>query len=195
MTRITEIITKKKLVKQNVVELLAKISGWMIASYLVAKIIDTLYWALVTAPSKGFDFSFFYSNNAFYGYWILFLEIVVCGIVPAAILLTKKGRSNPKLLMTALILGVLAPCINRWVMVLQPMAVPVLSFENWVLYYPSWQETATTILPVAYGFILILISYRYLPIFPQETELNPIAETEDEKIITAGDQEASPVAA
>jgi hypothetical protein len=27
---------------------------------------------------------------------------------------------------------------------------------------------ATTILPVAYGIILIMISYRYLPIFPQE---------------------------
>ena len=33
---------------------------------------------------------------------------------------------------------------------------------------PSWQEVATTILPVAYGVILIMISYRYLPIFPQE---------------------------
>jgi Ni/Fe-hydrogenase subunit HybB-like protein len=41
---------------------------------------------------------------------------------------------------------------------------------------PSWQEVATTILPVAYGIILIMISYRYLPIFPQEAELNPIEE-------------------
>jgi molybdopterin-containing oxidoreductase family membrane subunit len=35
---------------------------------------------------------------------------------------------------------------------------------------------ATTILPVAYGIMLIMISYRYLPIFPQEAELNPIQE-------------------
>ena len=82
-------------------------------------------------------------------------------------------------------------------MVLQPMAAPVLSFENWVLYYPSWQEVATTILPVAYGFILILISYRYLPIFPQEVELNyQLAKTEsEEKIVSAGNQEPSPAAA
>jgi hypothetical protein len=53
-------------------------------------------------------------------------------------------------------------------MVLQVMAVPVLPFDSWALYYPSWQEVATTILPVAYGAILISISYRYLPIFPQE---------------------------
>ena len=29
---------------------------------------------------------------------------------------------------------------------------------------------------MAYGVILISISYRYLPIFPQEAELNPIDE-------------------
>jgi menaquinone reductase, integral membrane subunit len=31
---------------------------------------------------------------------------------------------------------------------------------------------ATTILPVAYGIILIAVTYRYLPVFPQELELN-----------------------
>ena len=59
-------------------------------------------------------------------------------------------------------------------MVLQVLAVPVMPFISWHLYIPSWQEVATTILPVAYGIILIMISYRYLPIFPQEAELNPI---------------------
>jgi molybdopterin-containing oxidoreductase family membrane subunit len=54
------------------------------------------------------------------------------------------------------------------------MAVPVLTFENWFMYFPSWQEIATTILPVAYGIIFIAVSYRYLPVFPNEAELNPI---------------------
>jgi menaquinone reductase, integral membrane subunit len=44
---------------------------------------------------------------------------------------------------------------NRWVMVLQVVAVPVMPFDTWALYIPSWQEVATTILPVAYGIILI----------------------------------------
>ena len=76
------------------------------------------------------------------------------------------------LLWVAVILAVLGVCINRWVMVLQVMAVPILSFDNWAMYYPSWQEVATTILPVAYGIILVMLSYRYLSIFPQEQELN-----------------------
>ena len=174
ITLITEKITKKKLVKGNVIQLLAKISGWMLASYMIVKIIDTVYWASVTAPSKGFNFMTFYSDNPFYGVWILILEIVICGIIPVAILITRKWRSDPVLLTTAVILAVLGVCVNRWVMILQMLAIPVLSFENWNMYFPSWQEVATTILPIAYGIILIMLSYRYLPVFPQEKELNPI---------------------
>jgi molybdopterin-containing oxidoreductase family membrane subunit len=44
---------------------------------------------------------------------------------------------------------------------------------------------ATTILPVAYGIILIMISYRYLPIFPQEAELNPIEDDTPAAVDTA----------
>lgn len=189
ITKITEKIARKKLVKDNVIWLLAKISGWMIGTYIIAKIIDTWYWATVTAPSKGFTLMDFYSNNAFYGIWILILEIAVCGIVPAAILISKKGRESQAGLWTAVILGVIGVCVNRWVMVLQVLAVPVMTFDQWALYYPSWQEVATTVLPVAYGVILIMISYRYLPIFPQEAELNPI-----ETVVT-DDQTSEPAEA
>ncbi len=167
-----EKITKKKLVKDNVVHLLAKISGWMITTYIIAKIADTVYWATVTAPSMGLTLMDFYSNNAFYGIWILILEIVGCGIVPAVLLTRKKYRENNRLLLTAIILGTIGVCLNRWVMILQVMAVPVMSFDTWALYIPSWQEVATTVLPVAYGVILISLAYRYLPMFPQEQELS-----------------------
>lgn len=174
LLKITERITRKKLVKDDVVDLLAKIAGWMLTTYIIAKIIDTWYWATVTAPSLGFELTDFYSKNPFYGMWILILEIVVCGIIPSIILISKKGRSNPVIFMTAIVLAVLGACVNRWAMVLQVMAAPVLSFEGWPMYYPSWQEVATTLLPVAYGIILVAISYRYLPVFPQEVELNPV---------------------
>ncbi len=172
LTKLMEKITTKKLVKDNVIELLAKISGWMIFTYIIAKIIDTGWWAFRTAPEMGFQWTDFY-NNAFYGIWILIAEIVVGGIFPALILITPKGRSSSTGLWIAVILAIIGVSLNRWVMVLQVMAVPVLSFDQWVLYFPSWQEIATTILPVAYGVILTALSYRYLPIFPQEKELNP----------------------
>jgi len=131
----------------------------------------------------------FYSDNPLYGIWWLFLEIVICGIIPAAILITDKGRKTPVALVSALVLAVLGLCVNRWVMVLQVMAAPVLTFEAWAMYYPSWQEVATTLLPVAYGIIFIALSYRYLPVFPQEQELNPIEPVESETETPAGENE------
>ncbi len=89
-------------------------------------------------------------------------------------MVAPKIRQNPIGLFIAVTLGVLGVSLNRWVMVLQVMAVPVMQFDQWVMYIPSWQEVATTILPVAYGVILVMISYRYLPVFPDEAELNPI---------------------
>jgi len=174
LTKLMEKITGKKLVKDNVIDLLAKISGWMIVTYITAKIIDTWYWVTVTLPAQGQSLMDFYTNNEFYGIWILVTEIIIGGILPGLILITKKGRNTQSLLWLAVILGCIGVCTNRWVMVLQVMAVPVLPFDSWALYFPSWQEIATTILPVAYGVILVMISYRYLPIFPQEPELNPI---------------------
>ena len=157
-------------------ELLAKISGWMIFTYTIAKICDTTRWANITAPALGQTLADFYTGNALYGYWILFVEIGLGGLAPAIILISASLRKKPVWRVTALFLAVMGVSLNRWVMVLQVMAVPVMPFDQWALYYPSWQEVATTILPVAYGIILIMISYRYLPIFPQEAELNPIAE-------------------
>jgi len=180
ITKLTETIARKKLVKDNVIDLLAKIAGWMMATYIVAKIIDTWYWAFVQAPGMGQTVSHFYSNNpgSWYGYWILFAELVLCGIVPAVILIVPSLRQRSSLLWAAVILGCIGVCLNRWVMVLQVLAIPVVSYESWFTYFPSWQEIATTILPVAYGVILVMISYRYLPIFPQEAELNPLPEEE-----------------
>jgi Ni/Fe-hydrogenase subunit HybB-like protein len=172
LTKITEAITGKKLVRQSTVELLAKISGWMMITYAVAKTADTVYWASMT------NIADFYTNNpgSNYGYWLLFAEIVLGGFVPALILITPAGRKNPITLMVAIILACIGVSINRWVMVLQVMAVPVMPFEGFATYFPSWQEIATTILPVAYGVILISLSYRYLPVFPDEAELNPFEE-------------------
>jgi Ni/Fe-hydrogenase subunit HybB-like protein len=187
ITWITEKVTKKKLVKDNVVELLAKISGWMILTYIIAKICDTTRWAFITAPGLGQTLADFYTGNELYGYWILIAEVVFGGVVPAIILISNPLRKNPTWRVIAIFLAVMGVSLNRWVMVLQVMATPVMPFDNWALYIPSWQEVATTILPVAYGIILIMISYRYLPIFPQEAELNPIEVEPAETVETEGE--------
>jgi Ni/Fe-hydrogenase subunit HybB-like protein len=175
ITWLTEKISGKKLVKDNVIYLLAKISGWMIITYIIRQNHRHAPLDVYDGTGTGLRLEFLFQNNPLYGKWILFAEIVLGGF---------RSRPDPDhqthpgehsfLRVTAFVLGIIGVSLNRWVMILQTMAVPVLSFDTWAMYIPSWQEIATTILPVAYGVILVMISYRYLPIFPQERELNPI---------------------
>jgi len=37
---------------------------------------------------------------------------------------------------------------------------------------PTWQEIGIAAAVIGYGFLLFSLSYRYLPIFPKEIELN-----------------------
>jgi menaquinone reductase, integral membrane subunit len=166
----------KKLVKDDVYELLAKISGWMLLTYIIAKSVDTFYWATVTAPARGFRIHGFLLRQPGLlrhldpdrrnRHWGLYSRLHSD---------YKGGRENKKLLFGAAALAIMGLLINRWVMVLQVMAVPLMPFqEEWFMYSPAWTEVITSILPIAYGIILISIAYRFLPLFPQEKELNPL---------------------
>ena len=169
--RTMEKFSRKQLVDRSVYDLIAKIEGTILAIYIVLKIADTLYWALVTAPNMGFKLTDFYKEP--YGMWLLFLEIVVCGIIPAAVLLSPKGRASNTLLFSAFFLDCAGIVINRFVMTVQALAVPVMPFDKWEVYVPTIYEWAPSIAMLAYGALIISLSYRYLPLFPRERELNP----------------------
>jgi molybdopterin-containing oxidoreductase family membrane subunit len=171
ITWITEQCARKKLVKRNVYDILAKISGRLLAVYLVLKSIDTIYW-ITMAEEVGAPLGSFYANQP-YGYWVLITELGILGVIPMIILLNTRARQHEGLLIIACILNCSGIFMNRWIMTVQSLAVPVMSFDKYVPYYPNWVEYATTFLFVWMGAIVISISYRYLPIFPQEKELNP----------------------
>jgi len=172
ITRITEGFARKRLVKRNVIDILAKISGWLLAGYLVLKIIDTVYWATMAAK-VGAPFGSFYASQP-YGYWVLITELGILGVIPAIILLNRKTRQNENLLILACFLNCAGIFMNRWIMTVQTLAVPVMSFDKFFSYHPNWAEWASTLLWLWLGAIVISLSYRYLPIFPQERELNPV---------------------
>jgi molybdopterin-containing oxidoreductase family membrane subunit len=124
------------------------------------------------AEKAGAPFSSFYANQP-YGYWVLVAELGALGVIPMLILLGEKTRKNENLLILACVLNCSGIFMNRWIMTVQSLAVPVMSFDKFVPYVPNWVEFASTFLFVWAGAIVISISYRYLPIFPQEKELNP----------------------
>jgi molybdopterin-containing oxidoreductase family membrane subunit len=171
ITWITEKFAQKKLVKRNVIDILAKISGRLLALYLVLKTMDTVYW-IAKAGKVGAPFESFYTNQP-YGYWVLIAELGVLGVIPMILLLIKKTRQNENILILACVLNCAGIFLNRWIMSVQTLAVPVLSFDKFVPYVPNWVEFASTFMFVWVGAIVVSLSYRYLPIFPQEKELNP----------------------
>lgn len=170
VTSLVRKITRKRLVRSEVFDLLARISGWLLLVYVVLKSIDTFVWLNRTAPSVGFRGHDFYAEPLF-GTWILFAEIIVLGLLPALILTSKKLRQNMKWLIAASVLACMGIAVNRFVMTIQTLSLPTLSFDKFLFYWPSWQEVATFVAVLAYGVILFSLSYRYLPLYPREREL------------------------
>ncbi len=165
-----EKVTRKQLVKPEIYPLLGKISGLLLAAYVAVKSIDTLIWMNSTSPNFGFSAHSFYTNQLF-GTWMLVVEIVGCGLLPALVLLTPKLRADRRWLIPAAALVCCGVALNRFVLTIQTLASPTLPFDEFMTYMPSWQETGTFLAVIAYGVLLYSVSFRYMPLFPQEREL------------------------
>ena len=163
-------LTSKRLVADSVYRLLARISGWMLVAYVLAKSVDTLVWINSTSPRAGFEAYNYYLQPPF-GTWILFAEVVLLGLVPALMLIRASHTGG-----AGLIVGALLACagvvVNRYVLTIQTLALPTLPFDRFLHYSPSWQENLTFGAVIAYGVIVYSVSYRYLLLFPQEKELS-----------------------
>jgi molybdopterin-containing oxidoreductase family membrane subunit len=136
----------------------------------LAKSVDTLVWINRTSPETGFPAWQYYSWRPF-GSWILVAEIGLCGLVPALILLAPRLRRRTGWLVSGAFLACLGVALNRFVLTVQTLALPTLSFDRFLSYSPSWQETGTFLAVVAYGVLVYSFSFRYLQLFPQEREL------------------------
>lgn len=166
-----EWFTGKKLVSFEIKSLMGKIGGTMLLVYLVFKFLDTGAWIWSIAPRSGLEFdSFFY--GWIYGKWLMVAELVICGVLPCIILLNSTWRNKPWLFYSAALLTCAGVTINRYVLTVQTLAFPSMPFDQWATYLPNWVEWAASALVIAYGAILLSLSYRYLPVFPQERALN-----------------------
>ncbi len=170
--KLTELFTQKKLVPQKAIQTLAKISGFLLAGYMIVKIADTLGWIYGVVPSAGHKVMDFYREGP-YGVWLVACEIIICGVIPAIILLVPKARQHSGWLIIACLLNCAGIVFNRFVFVIVNLAIPVMPFDRFWSYLPTWQEWGLAFLIIGYGFLLFSLSYRYLPIFPKEKELNP----------------------
>ena len=172
-TKLTEKISRKKLVPDNAIQLLAKIAGWILSIYIVLKIADTLGWIYGIAPKAGLRFMDFYREGP-YGVWIIVSEIIIFGIIPAIILMIPRARQHGGWLVTACLMNCTGIVLNRFVFIVVTLAIPVMPFDRFWSYLPTWQEWGIAMAVIGYGVLVFSVSYRYLPVFPKEKELNPL---------------------
>ena len=163
-------LSRKRLVDAAVLSRLGRISGILLTVYVLAKLADTAVWILVTLPGSGFDAAEFYRDELF-GTWVLFLELTVFGMLPATILLGRERVKRTGWLVAGGLLTCLGVTFNRFVVTMQTLSVPTMSFDAFMIYWPSLQEWAVLLGVLAYGVILYSLSFRYLNLFPREREL------------------------
>lgn len=172
-TKLTEAITRKKLVPDKAIQLLAKISGGLLALYMVLKIADTLGW-IAGLPQTGQGLSYF-MKDGYYGSMMLFFEIGVFGIIPMILLLIPAIRKNKLWLIIACLMNCTGIVLNRYIVIIGSAAIPVMPFDRLWSYVPTWQEWGIALGMIGYGFLIFSLSYRYLPVFPKENELNSLS--------------------
>ena len=179
-TWLVEKISRKRLARPEVLQLLGRISGLLLAVYVLAKTVDTLIWINRTSPDAGFPAAQYYAWKPF-GTWILFAEIVLFGLIPALVMLTPRLRRRTGWLVSAAAMACLGVALNRFVLTVQTLALPTLAFDKFLSYWPSWQETGTFLAVVAYGVLVYSFSFRYLQLFPEERELKAEVQQEEEE--------------
>jgi molybdopterin-containing oxidoreductase family membrane subunit len=172
VVKIMELLTGKTLVDYKVKKLMCRIGGTMLCLYLFFKFADTWAWAADVLPRSGLTWDQMFNSGLGYGESLLWIELGLCGVLPAILLMVPRFRNTPGLLYTAAILNCTGVTLNRYVFTVQALAIPVMPFDQWYNYIPNWAEWAPCLGVVAYGMLVLSLSYRYLPVFPQEKELN-----------------------
>jgi len=169
-TRLVGALSRKQLVRPQVLTLLGRISGWLLLAYVLAKSLDTLHWLNRTTSREGVQAYQFYSDASL-GPWILLVEIILLGLVPAILLLLRRTRENPRWLLLGCLLACAGVALNRYVLTIQTLAVPTLPFDAVLNYQPSWAEVGVFVGMLSYAVLVYSLSFRYLTLFPQEREL------------------------
>ncbi len=144
----------------------------MLALYMVLKIADTLGWVYGVVPRAGPVLRRTSSARDLTAPGCWWPKSDLCGIVPAIILIIPKAREHEGWLIGGCLLNCTGIVLNRFIFTVVTLAIPVMPFDVFVSYLPTWQEWGIALAVIGYGFLLFSLSYRYLPVFPKERELN-----------------------
>jgi Ni/Fe-hydrogenase subunit HybB-like protein len=100
---------------------------------------------------------------------LFLLEIALALVIPIVLLSFRKVRETPGGLYLASVSTLLGFVTNRL-----NVAVTGMEASAGVRYIPRWTEIAVTAAMVGAGFAIFGLAAKYLPIFPEEHEAEPV---------------------
>lgn len=173
-TILTGKLTHRDLISPKLKHEVARIASFALLAYLYLKLWD---WAATSyyshAPGTASALARLQATTPYtQTFW--WVEVLLGGLIPAAILLYRPLCRNDRALMLALGLVVMAVVVNRWNVTLSGLVVPpdwspgVLGNIVANTYIPSWTEVAVAVGILGYGLLGFTLGVKYLPIYPQE---------------------------
>ncbi len=176
VTMILSSLTGKELIDKFLRRDIARLSAFALLAYLYLKLWD---WAATNyyshAPGTADALARLQATTPYtQSFW--WLEVVLCGVVPAIILLNRPFRRRHGVFMVGLALIVVGVVVNRWNVTLSGLVVPpswspgVLGNAIAAAYTPSWTEISVSLGVLGYALLAFTLGARYLPLFPSQSE-------------------------
>jgi menaquinone reductase, integral membrane subunit len=170
-TMLTGRLRGKRLISLEVQREVSRFIGYVLLGYLYIKLWD---WAATTyysySPGIADALARLQATTPYtltFWWW----EIVLGGVIPAAILLYLPLRRNDRAVMVGLGLIVMAVVVNRWNVTLSGLVVPpewspgVIGNVVAVSYSPTTIEVMVSVGILAYALMGFTLGVKYLPIY------------------------------
>ncbi len=171
---VTEWVTGKKNIPNEVLRSIARFSGFAIMIYGYIRFWDlaaVTYYGRTPSVSEAFNLL---SQQTPYNFSFWVFEIILGIALPAVLFLTPRFNRNPGYLVMGTIFAMIGIVINRWNVTVGGLFVP-LSYSPGTLYqlhpgnyFPGLPEWGVAIGILGYGFTLLTLGIRYLPLFGKE---------------------------
>ncbi len=177
-------LTKRAIVKDEPLERLSYLIGWIMVGYLYFRFWDAFSMSYTYQAGRTEGLNIMTGGVLSFNFW--FLEILFGAVVPIILLLYKKTRLNPTLRMLALLLVAGGVVAYRWDTNLSGLLM-LISFlpgeltVSYTMYSPSLVEWLTGFGIIAYGLMFFSLGVRYLRVvdhYVYETEHKIIQEPE-----------------
>jgi molybdopterin-containing oxidoreductase family membrane subunit len=171
---ITEWVTGKKNIPNEVLRSIARFSGFAIMVYGYIRFWDlaaVTYYGRTPSVSESFNLL---SQQTPYNFSFWVFEIILGIVLPAILFLTPRFNRNPGYLVIGAIFAVIGVLINRWNVTVGGLFVP-LSYSPGTLYqlqpgkyFPGLPEWGIAIGIIGYALTMLTLGIRYLPLFGNE---------------------------